>query len=40
MRPLEDLGFVQKNPTTPFGNNQSSFALASNPKLHDRSKHI
>ncbi len=40
MRLLEDLDFVQKNPTTLFGENQSYFALASNPKFHDRSKHI
>ncbi len=39
-RQLEDLGFVQKNPTTPFGDNQNYFVLASNPRFHDRSKHI
>jgi hypothetical protein len=36
---LEDLGFVQENPTNFFGNNQSSFALVANPKFHDRNKH-
>jgi hypothetical protein len=36
---LEHLGFVYKNLTTLFGDNQSSFALAANPKFHDRSKH-
>jgi hypothetical protein len=39
-RQLENLGFVQKNLTTPFGDNQNYFALASNPKFHDKSKHI
>jgi hypothetical protein len=39
-RQLEDLGFVQKNLTAFFGDNQNYFALASNPKFHDRSKHI
>jgi hypothetical protein len=37
---LENLDFVQKNLTTFFRDNQSYFALASNPKFYDKSKHI
>jgi hypothetical protein len=39
-RLLTDLGEDVDEPTTIFGDNQSSIALADNPTMHKRSKHI
>ena len=37
---LSDLGYQQEAPTTLFIDNQSSIALAKNPVMHARTKHI
>jgi hypothetical protein len=37
---LEQLGYVQHEPTTIFSDSQSAIALVHNPVQHQRSKHI
>ena len=37
---LSDLGFQQQHPTTILEDNQGCIALAKNPVLHKRTKHI
>jgi hypothetical protein len=37
---LEQLGFIQEQPTTIYGDNQGALALTENPEFHARTKHI
>jgi len=37
---MNDIGWSQREPTTIYGDNQSSIRLIRNPEFHKRTKHI